>query len=383
MALTKKAVRYVLGSLTPHALITDQAPNKKVNTLNSTTLTSSFTQPPPYRIAINGYGRIGRCVLRAIYEAGLEDRLQVVAINELADLKTIDHLTRFDSTHGPFPGQVSIQGEQLSINGRHIHILNQPDIDGLPWADLNIDLVMECTGTFRDRATAQRHINQGAKKLLFSQPAKRDVDNIVVYGINHQQLSGEEEIVSAASCTSNCVVPVIDSLHNAFGVDSGVVTTIHSAMNDQPVIDAYHHTDLRKTRSALTSMIPVDTDLARGIDRLLPALEGRFEARAMRVPLVNVSAIDLTVQLSRDVALEQVNQSLKHAAANDYCGVLGYTEEMLASIDFTHDPRSGIIDASQTRLAGSRLLKLLIWFDNEWGFANRMLDVSKTLLKIT
>ncbi|MES9900729.1 MAG: type I glyceraldehyde-3-phosphate dehydrogenase [Sedimenticola sp.] len=333
------------------------------------------------RIAINGYGRIGRSLLRALYETEACRHLQIVAINELADCKTIAHLTKYDSTHGRFPGKVDVQNDWLSINNDRIRVLHLERIEDLPWADLEVDLVLECTGTFSDRTTAQRHIDCGGKRVLFSQPAQADVDATIVYGFNESALSGSETIVSSASCTTNCSVPVIKALHDAFGVESGVITTIHSAMNDQPVIDAYHHTDLRKTRSAFQSIIPVDTGLARGIDRLLPELAGRFEAQAMRVPTVNVSAVDMSVVVSEDVTPEQVNRVLKEASETRFNGVLGYTEELLASCDFNHDARSGIVDAGQTRVAGKRLIKVLTWFDNEWGYANRMLDVACTWAK--
>ncbi len=328
------------------------------------------------RLAINGYGRIGRCVLRALYEAGLQDRLQVVAINELADCKTIAHLTKYDSTHGRFPADVSADHDQLRIDDHTIRILHCEQIANLPWRNLGVDLVLECTGAFSDRATAQLHIDQGARRVLFSQPGQADVDATIVYGVNEQELSAEHTIVSNASCTTNCAIPVIQALHEAFGVESGVITTLHSAMNDQPVIDAYHHTDLRKTRSAINSMIPVDTGLARGIERFLPELAGRFEAQAMRVPIANVSAIDLSLVVRRDVTVAEINAMLKQVAASRFHGVLGYTEELLASCDFNHDARSGIVDAGQTRVAGQRLVKVLTWFDNEWGYANRMLDVA-------
>jgi len=328
------------------------------------------------RIAINGYGRIGRCVLRALYESELRQQLQVVAINELADCNTIAHLTKYDSTHGRFPGVVEVADDQLYLDGQGIRVLHQQCIENLPWAELNIDLVLECTGAFNDRATADLHIKAGAKHVLFSQPATAEVDATIVYGVNHQSLTGREVIVSNASCTTNCIVPVIQVLDQAFGIDSGVITTIHSAMNDQPVIDAYHHTDLRKTRSAIQSMIPVDTSLAKGIDRLLPKLAGRFEAQAMRVPTVNVSAMDLSVVVNSDVDAAAINAVLKQAADKQFSGVLGYTDELLASCDFNHDSRSSVVDATQTRVAGKRLVKVLTWFDNEWGFANRMLDVA-------
>lgn len=335
------------------------------------------------RIAINGFGRIGRCFLRSLFElpANVEDQycLQVVAINELADCATIAHLFRYDSTHGRFPGAVSVADDVLTINGQRIQVLHLEHIDQLPWRQLDIDLVLECTGRYSERADANRHLQAGAKRVLFSHPARsqEDVDATIVYGLNHQLLNGSQKVVSNASCSTNCIVPVIDTLHSQFGIEQGVITTIHSAMNDQPVIDAYHHTDLRKTRSAFQSIIPVETGLAQGIDRLLPALAGRFEAQAMRVPTINVSAIDLSVTVSREVSAAQVNKALQQAATGKYRQVLAYTEEALASCDFNHDPHSGIVDASQTRVAGKRLVKVLTWFDNEWGYANRMLDVIK------
>ena len=326
------------------------------------------------RVAINGYGRIGRSVLRALYESGARDCVQIVAINEPADSKTIAHLTRYDSTHGRFNGTVDASDDSLTVNGDEIKVLHHQQLDQLPWQVLGIDVVLECSGSFTDRQTAEQHLASGAKHVLFSQPAEPTVDATIVYGINQHLLTGEETIVSAASCSTNCVVPVIKVLDDAFGIDGGVITTIHSAMNDQPVIDAYHHTDLRKTRAAMQSIIPVDTGLALGIDRLLPELTGRFQAQAMRVPTLNVSAIDLSVMLNTDVDTAAVNGALAAAANGSLNGVLGYTEEPLASCDFNHDPRSGIVDASQTKVSQKKLVKVLIWFDNEWGYANRMLD---------
>ncbi|MDR2213356.1 MAG: erythrose-4-phosphate dehydrogenase, partial [Pseudomonadales bacterium] len=247
---------------------------------------------PAIKVAINGLGRIGRGVLRAYFERHDLDAFEIVALNELADLQTLAHLTRYDSTHGKFPGTVTTAPGQLRINGQVLHVTQQRDIGQLPWRDYGVDIVLECTGAFTDRASAERHLAQGARRVLFSQPAEADVDATIVYGVNHAALQQQHTIVSNASCTTNCIVPVIDALHRALGVECGVITTIHSAMNDQPVIDAYHHTDLRKTRSAFQSIIPVDTGLARGIERVLPELTGRFEAQAMRVPTVNVSAID-------------------------------------------------------------------------------------------
>ena len=329
------------------------------------------------RVAINGYGRIGRSVLRAVYESKLQDQVKIVAINEPADNKTIAHLTRYDSTHGRFLGEVNCDENTLTVCGDSIAIVHQDDLDQLPWAALKIDVVLECSGSFSDRNNAEKHLHSGAKRVLFSQPAESDVDATIVYGYNHQQLTGSEKIISSASCSTNCVVPVIQVLDDSFSVDGGVITTIHSAMNDQPVLDAYHHTDLRKTRAAMNSIIPVDTGLGLGIDRLMPHMAGRFQAQAMRVPTINVSAIDLSVLVNQAVDTAMVNQALANAAQGPLKNILGYTEEPLASCDFNHDPRSGIVDASQTRVSQQKLIKVLIWFDNEWGYANRMLDVLK------
>lgn len=328
------------------------------------------------RMAINGYGRIGRTLLRALQESPHRHALEVVAINELADAATVAHLTRYDSTHGRFPGDVALQGDRLRVAGRDKALLREPDIAALDWRSVDAELILECSGAFSDRKTAEGHLRAGAAKVLFSQPAQADVDATVVYGINQQSLRAQHSVVSAASCTTNGIVPVIVALDEAFGIDFGTITTIHSAMNDQPVLDAYHNTDLRKTRAAGQSIIPVDTGLARGVERILPALAGRFTAQALRVPTLNVSAMDLTVTVNSDVSEAAVNRALAEAAAQRFDGVLGYTEEPLASCDFNRDARSSIIDACQTRVSGQRLVKVLTWFDNEWGYANRMLDVA-------
>ena len=333
------------------------------------------------RLAINGYGRIGRTLLRALQESPHRDALQVVAINELADAATVAHLTRYDSTHGRFPGEVELAGDRLRISGRgganEKQLLREADIAKLDWHSVGVDMVLECSGAFTDRATAEGHLRAGAGRVLFSQPAEADVDATVVYGINHRDLRADHKIVSAASCTTNGIVPVIAALDAAFGIEFGTITTIHSAMNDQPVLDAYHNTDLRKTRAAGQSIIPVDTGLARGVERILPHLGDRFTAQALRVPTLNVSAMDLTVLVETDVGDADVNRALAAAATSRFDGVLGYTEEPLASCDFNRDSRSSIIDACQTRVSGRRLVKVLTWFDNEGGYANRMLDVAR------
>ena len=333
------------------------------------------------RVAINGFGRIGRCFLRALVEAGRSDSIKVVAINELADAETICYLTKYDSTHGRFPRPVLLEKDHLVVDGSPIRLLKQAEVANLPWSELGVDLVLECTGSFTDRKTAEDHLRAGAKKVLFSQPADRDMDATVVYGVNEDQLQQDMTVVSAASCTTNAVVPVLDHVHREFGIESGMIRTIHAAMHDQPVIDAYHNTDLRKTRAAFESLIPVDTGLAAGIVRVLPSLDGRIEATAMRVPVSDVSAMDLSLNLVNEVSEQELNSSLAHASQHEYKGVLGFINEPVVSRDFVHDGHSAIIDAGQTRVVANNLAKVLIWFDNEWGYANRMLDVVTEWIK--
>lgn len=334
------------------------------------------------RIAINGFGRIGQSVLRALYEGQYRDQLQIVAINELSDIETIAYLTRYDTTHGRFPYPVELSAvegaaQKLHILQDDISVYCCESLEDLPWKHEQIDLVMECTGVYGARSDAQVHLTSGAKRVLFSQPAGMDVDKTIVYGLNHNELSVQDSIVSNASCTTNAITPVIKALHKAFNIQQGTLTTIHSAMNDQPTIDAYHHQDLRRTRSAMQNMVPVNTALAKGVERLLPEMKGRLSAVAMRVPTINVSAIDLTVYVEIATTINDVNHVLQNAARNDFQGVLAYTEEPLASSDFNHDTHSGVVDGSQTCVSGQKLIKVLIWFDNEWAFANRMLDVAK------
>jgi D-erythrose 4-phosphate dehydrogenase len=336
-----------------------------------------------FRIAINGYGRIGQCVLRAIYENGLQQQLQVVALNELSDIETVTYLTRYDTTHGRFPLPVEHDGESLIIANDRIKVINQEDPSLLPWKAMGIDLVIECSGSFSDRETAEQHLQSGAKRLLFSQPAMPDVDATIVYGLNHQLLMPDMTVVSAASCTTNCVIPVLDLLDKELGIVCGATTTIHSAMNDQPVIDSYHQTDLRLTRSAMQSIIPVDTGLGKGIDRLLPKLAGRFECLHLRVPTINVSVMDMSINVAKQTSAAEVNEIFKNASTAHLKGLLGYTEEPHASVDFNRDPRSAIVDGTQTRVSGEKMIKLLCWFDNEWGFANRMLDIAQDWLYLS
>ncbi|WP_417529366.1 type I glyceraldehyde-3-phosphate dehydrogenase [Marinomonas shanghaiensis] len=329
------------------------------------------------RVAINGYGRIGRSVLRALYENGYRDHIQVVAINELSDIETISYLTRYDTTHGRFPQPVSTQGNALLIGDDAILCFSCATPDELDWSSLALDMVLECSGSFSGRDGAQAYLDAGVPRLLLSQPAAADVDATIVYGFNNHDIQAEHRIVSAASCTTNCLIPVLDIVKQFCGVVHGMTQTIHSAMNDQPVIDGYHTKDLRLTRAALSSIIPVDTGLARGITRMMPELDGKMGCNAVRVPTLNVSVIDLVLRTERDVTVEQINTQLEHAAHLKYAGLMGFTREAHASVDFNHDPRSVIIDGTQTQVIDKRMVKLLCWFDNEWGYANRMLDVAK------
>ncbi|HEX5392418.1 MAG TPA: glyceraldehyde 3-phosphate dehydrogenase NAD-binding domain-containing protein [Rhodocyclaceae bacterium] len=338
----------------------------------------------PLRLAINGYGRIGRCFLRAIQESPLGEHFQVVAINEPADLPSITYLTRFDSTHGRFPGTVAEAEGGLQIDGRFIPVTHADTPEGVDWKGMDIDLVVECSGQYSSREQLARFIAAGCPRLLLAHPANsaEDVDATVVFGINQQQLAGNEVIVSNASCTTNAVVPVLQLLDDELGIEHGLLTTLHSVMNDQPLIDGYHHADLRRTRSAMQSIIPVSTGLARGVERLLPQLAGRIQAKAIRVPTFNVSAIDVALQVRQDVTAEAVNDLLCAAAKEGPLkGLLACSHEPHASVDFNHDPHSAIVDAGQTRVSGGRLVNLLVWFDNEWGFANRMVEVAHHWLR--
>ncbi|MBU3915020.1 type I glyceraldehyde-3-phosphate dehydrogenase [bacterium] len=333
-----------------------------------------------FRLAINGYGRIGRCILRALYESSYQDKLKIVAINELADIETIAHLTKYDSTHGRFQGTVRFENDTLFVNDDAIHVSSREEIYGLPWANHGVDVVLECTGAFTERQKAEQHIKCGAKKVIFSQPAEKNVDATVIYGVNDDVLSKDDRVISNASCTTNCIIPVLKTIDDELGIDYGMITTIHSMMNDQPVIDAYHHHDLRRTRCSGNSIIPVNTELAKGIGRIMPHLFGRFEALAMRVPVINVSAMDLTVTVNKDTTADGINSILKTAARGRLENIMGYTEDPLASCDFNHDPRSCVVDLNQTRVSGTRVVKILAWFDNEWGYANRMLDTTLALM---
>ncbi len=333
-----------------------------------------------YKVAINGYGRIGQSVLKAIYSTPLRSKFLIVAINELADIETLTYLTRYDTTHGRFPYPLRFDKDYLYIGEDKIQIINQADPSKLPWKDLDVDLLFECSGSFEDRQTAEQHLQSGAKRVLMSHPATPEIDATIVYGYNHSLLRPEHQIVSNATCTTNCVIPILNILDRELGIINGVSTTIHSAMNDQPVIDSYHHTNLRLTRSALHSIIPIDTGLAKGIGRLMPQLANRFECLHVRVPTINVSVMDLSINVATATTAAKVNQIIREESQGALQGLMGYTEEPHASVDFNTDPRSSIVDGSQTKVCGETLIKMLCWFDNEWGFANRMLDVANTWL---
>ena len=333
-------------------------------------------------IAINGFGRIGRNVLRALYESGRINHFNVVAINDAAEPEGIAHLLKYDTAHGRFGFDVTLENNTLNVAGDAIRLLAQPDINLLPWREIGVDIVLECTGKFDDRVSGQAHINAGAEKVLFSSPGSPDLDNTIIFGTNDDTLKAEHKLVSNGSCTTNCIVPVIQALDAAFGVESGTITTIHASMHDQQVIDAYHP-DLRRTRAASQSIIPVDTRLAAGIERILPKFAGKFEAIAVRVPTINVTAMDLSVTLSTQVTIADVNQALKRVKAGRLQGILDYTEEPLVSVDFNHDPHSCIVDGTQTRVSHKQLVKTLVWCDNEWGFANRMLDTAQAMYDVS
>ena len=332
-------------------------------------------QSTPLRVAINGFGRIGRNIVRALYETNRQHVIQVVAINELAEPEGIAHLLKYDTAHGRFAHKVQRDNGDLVVDQDRIRLFHEADPSQLPWDTLDIDVVLECSGAFTTREEIALHIEAGAKKVLLSQPGTPDLDATIIFGINHKELRPTDRLVSNGSCTTNCIVPVIKALDSAFSVQSGTITTIHSSMHDQQVIDAYHP-DLRRTRAASQSIIPVDTRLAAGIERILPEFAGKFEAIAVRVPTVNVTAMDLSVTVATDVDIKAVNNAIKQACNGALDGILSYTEEPLVSVDFNHDAHSCIVDGTQTRVSHKHLIKTLVWCDNEWGFANRMIDTA-------
>ncbi len=332
------------------------------------------------KLAINGYGRIGRNILRALYEQGREGEVQIVAINDLGDAKTNAHLTRHDSTHGPFGRDVSVEDGDLVVAGDRIKVLSQRNPAELPWGELGVDVVLECTGLFASRDKAAAHLEGGAKKVLISAPAGKDVDATIVYGVNEKSLTGEARIVSNASCTTNCLAPLVKPLHEKIGVVHGLMNTIHSFTNDQVLTDVYH-SDLRRARSAVHSMIPTKTGAAAAVGLVLPELDGKLDGFAVRVPTINVSMVDLSFTAARDTSVEEVNEVLTAAAEGELAGVLGTNREPLVSVDFNHNPLSSIADLSLTKVIGGRLVKVCSWYDNEWGFSNRMVDTAIALAR--
>ncbi len=332
------------------------------------------------RIAINGYGRIGRNVLRALYESARTHELTIVAINDLGDAETNAHLTRYDTVHGRFKGGVRVDGDFLIVDGDRIRVLAVRNPAELPWKELAVDVVLECTGLFISKAKAAAHLAAGARRVLISAPGEKDVDATVVYGVNHQTLKPEHTVVSNASCTTNCLAPLVKPLHERIGVVSGLMTTVHSYTNDQVLTDVYHK-DLRRARAATQSMIPTKTGAASAVGLVLPELDGKLDGFAVRVPTINVSFVDLVFAAARDTTVEEVNDVLRDAAAGELKGILAFSNAPLVSADFNHEPASSIYDATLTKVSG-RLVKVCAWYDNEWGFSNRMLDTAAALARL-
>jgi glyceraldehyde 3-phosphate dehydrogenase len=330
------------------------------------------------RVAINGYGRIGRNILRAHYEGGKKHDIQIVAINDLGDPKTNAHLTQYDTAHGKFPGTVGVEGDYMVVNGDKIRVLANRNPAELPWGELNVDVVLECTGFFTTKEKASAHIKGGAKKVIISAPGGKDVDATVVFGVNHTVLKKEHTVISNASCTTNCLAPLVQPLHEKLGVVTGLMTTIHSYTNDQVLTDVYHE-DLRRARSATMSMIPTKTGAAAAVGLVLPELNGKLDGFAIRVPTINVSLVDLSFIAKRDTTVDEVNDILKAASEGALKGILTYNTEQLVSVDFNHNPASSNFDATLTKVSGP-LVKVSSWYDNEWGFSNRMLDTTVALM---
>ncbi|HLZ96476.1 MAG TPA: type I glyceraldehyde-3-phosphate dehydrogenase [Steroidobacteraceae bacterium] len=326
-------------------------------------------------VGINGYGRIGRNVLRALYEGKLKNEIRIVAINDLGDANTNVHLTRFDTVHGRFPGDVHVEGDSMVVNGDRIRVVAQRDPAKLPWGELGVDFVLECTGLFATKAKASAHLTAGAKKVVISAPGGEDVDATIVYGVNHKILKASHTVISNASCTTNCLAPLAKVLNDEVGILAGVMNTIHSYTNDQVLTDVYH-ADLRRARSATMSMIPTKTGAAAAVGLVLPELKGKFDGFAIRVPTINVSLVDLSFNAGRKTSVDEINAAVKKAANGDLKGILAYSDAPLVSVDFNHDPASSTYDATLTKVIQGTLVKVCAWYDNEWGFSNRMLDTT-------
>jgi glyceraldehyde 3-phosphate dehydrogenase len=333
------------------------------------------------KVAINGFGRIGRMVLRSHYESGKKHGLQFVAINDLGDAATNAHLLKYDTAHGKFPGTVKVDGDSLVVNGDRIKVVAERDPAKLPWKSLGVDVVMECTGLFTSKAKAGAHLQAGAKKVIISAPGEKDVDRTVVYGVNHKALKESDSVISNASCTTNCLAPLVKALDDRIGVVSGLMTTIHSYTNDQVLTDVYHK-DLRRARSATHNQIPTKTGAAAAVGLVLPHLNGKLDGFSIRVPTLNVSLVDLTFVAKKKTSVEEVNAAVKQAAETDLKGILEYSTEPLVSSDFNHNPASSIFDATITKVSDGLLVKVYSWYDNEWGFSNRMLDVAAVFAEV-
>ncbi len=332
------------------------------------------------KVAINGYGRIGRNILRAHYEGGKKHDIEIVAINDLGKADTNAHLTKYDTAHGPFPGTVTVDGDSMIVNGDRIKVLANRDPAQLPWGALGVDVVLECTGFFTTKEKASAHLAGGAKKVIISAPGGKDVDATIVYGVNHGTLKSAFTVISNASCTTNCLAPLVKPLHDKLGLESGLMTTIHAYTNDQVLTDVYHE-DLRRARSATMSMIPTKTGAAVAVGLVLPELNGKLDGFAMRVPTINVSVVDLSFVSKKATTADEVNAILKAASEGELKGILGYNTDPLVSVDFNHNPLSSVFDATQTRVSpDGKLVKVLSWYDNEWGFSNRMLDTTVALM---
>ena len=331
------------------------------------------------KIAINGYGRIGRNILKALFESSRTDELEILAINDLGDADSNAYLTKYDTAHGIFPFDVDAKGDALVIDGKEIKVFAERDPEKLPWGDLGVDVVLECTGFFRTRELAGKHLTAGAKKVVLSAPAGSEVDATIVFGVNHQTLSKDDQIISNASCTTNCLAPLVKPLHEKIGLVSGIMTTIHAYTNDQVLNDVFHK-DLRRARSATQSMIPTKTGAASAVGLVLPELQGKLDGFSVRVPTINVSLVDLSFVASRATTVEEINNIVKDASSGDLQGVLDYSDGPLVSIDFNHNPASSTYDATMTKVQEGTLVKVCSWYDNEWGFSNRMLDTTLALI---
>ncbi|MED5421471.1 MAG: type I glyceraldehyde-3-phosphate dehydrogenase [Pseudomonadota bacterium] len=331
------------------------------------------------KVGINGYGRIGRNILRAIHESGRSGEFDVVALNDLGDANTNAHLTRYDTAHGKFPGTIEVDGGDIIVNGDRIRVLAERDPAKLPWGDLNVDVVFESTGFFRTKETAGKHIEGGAKKVVISAPGGEGVEKTIVYGVNHDTLSVDDQIISNASCTTNCLAPLVKPLHESIGVKHGIMTTIHAYTNDQVLTDVFHK-DLRRARSATMSQIPTSTGAAKAVGLVLPELNGKLDGFSMRVPTINVSAVDLTFVAEKETSVDDVHDIIRAASEGPLKGVLDYNDEPLVSADFNHNPASSTYDAGLTKVIDGSIVKVVSWYDNEWGFSNRMLDTTVALM---